>query len=185
MNQSTKIIIAVIIAAIIVGGGFYLWQLYNTNQQEISNTDKNEISCAGFAGTQCPNGYYCTDIPPNILDASGVCKKIDLDKLSSCLQNRDVTIVCSTKFDCKKQRELLGDLFQFFKVKYDDDYTDCEKYGNLCESEYNDTEMIGWIIPKEEPYPMREANKYPNPTFRGARTMEQVIGLTGCEKEVL
>jgi hypothetical protein len=143
---------------------------------------EGKYRCGGVAGFQCPNGYYCAGMERNVSDAMGVCKKIEIEKLANCLKSRDITVVCSTTYKCKKQRELLGDLFQHLTVRYDDTYTDCKKYGTLCETEYEDVEMVGWIIPKGRPYPLEPANQYPNPTFRGARTMEQIMWLSGCQE---
>ena len=141
---------------------------------------EQDLTCGGKAGVQCPNGYYCTDIPPDVLDATGVCKKINVEQFATCLQQRHVTVVCSTRAQCHRQRELLGDIFRYLDVRYDDDETNCEQYGRLCETEYGDVEMVAWIIPKGPPYPLEEANKYPSPTLRGTRTMEQVMWLSGC-----
>ena len=143
-----------------------------------------ELHCGGKAGVQCPNGYACIleKSFPYATEAMGICQQIDIKTLDKCLQSRDVTVVCSTQYRCKKQRELLGDLFQYLTVQYDDNETDCKKYGTLCDTEYHDAEMIGWIIPKGAPYPLEHANRYPRPTFRGTRTMEQVMGLAGCSE---
>jgi len=143
------------------------------------NEPEEKIICGGIGGTPCPNGYFCTDIPKDITDGTGICKKIDLEKAEECLKTRNVTVVCSTEFNCSKQRELLGNLFQYLNVKYDNELTNCSKAGLIqydpdvtrCEY-YNDTEYLGWIVPNKPPY-------------RGTRPMDQVLWIAGCKIEAV
>ncbi len=147
-----------------------------------SSTDmrgSEEIACGGWAG-RCPNGYFCTDVPEDIVDGTGVCKRIDMKKAEKCFRNKNVELYCSTEHDCSRQRELLGVLFQHITVKYDNNLTNCSKAGLMtydpditkCDY-YSDVELLHWAVPGRA--------RYPEPTFRGTRTIEQVLIMAGCK----
>jgi hypothetical protein len=42
-----------------------------------TSTPEENITCGGFAGVHCPEGYYCNYPEPNFPDAQGICKKVD------------------------------------------------------------------------------------------------------------
>lgn len=48
MNQTTKIILAIIVTAIVVGGGVYYWQTQNTAEDEITTSPIAEANCTTY-----------------------------------------------------------------------------------------------------------------------------------------
>lgn len=150
----------------------------NKVKPQAPTTEKSPERCAGIGGIQCPNGYYCYIAPEysQIADAMGDCYKIDLETATKCLKNVDVTVICSTKYKCARQKELLGDLFQYLKIKYDDEFTDCSKRGLMtydpdiskCDW-YHDKEYLGWIIASKPQV---------NPV--GTRQMDDFLGMVDC-----
>ncbi len=133
-------------------------------------TGVNGPMCGGLAGTQCPNGYTCVFPNPAGPDQVGACRKIDQEKLAACIKTRNITVTCSTTYQCAKEKELLGPVFQSLTVKYDDALTDCSKYGDKCETEYQDKEMVMWSNPGRDQ------------SLQGAMTMERLGYLFDCEQ---
>lgn len=148
-----------------------------------------EPECGGIRGIDCPNGYFCTNITSgdDLFEEVGYCRKINVERLGACLQNRSIGIVCSTTYDCARQRQLLGNLFGYLKVEYDDNLTKCSNYGDSCKF-YNDTEMVVWVLPDNAPFPSYEPYaiypQFDKPTYTGARSMERIAKLAMCEEEL-
>ena len=175
-TKHTKWHVILLCLFILLGFPLIVWW----GAQRFVEIDDTYIDCGGLLGSHCPTGYFCKYPVPNPTDGPGRCGRIDQSKLAACLKTKNVTIICSTKYQCAKQKELLGDMFQYLKVKYDDSLADCAKYGrNNCDTNYQDNEMINWII-QNSPYPPSNQS---GTLFLGTRDMSGLAWMTNCPIE--
>ncbi len=128
--------------------------------------------CGGVAGMKCPNGYFCKYSEPWIPDEVASCRKINQSKLAACIKLRKITVTCSSEYQCARQKELLGPVFQSLYIRYDDALTDCAQYGDSCETEYHDREMLAW-----------SSTEY-GTNARGTMDMARLAFNFGCQSEI-